>query len=293
MSWPNGGVCPVASLVPAGAEGRRRRLRGARLPRRRGRVGFQGSFACLAAWAARPRSPSPSSPSDRSTPTRSDRTPPLNPRADFANPARAFPPRPSSNRSRVSRHPPRRRDDGGEGVVVILRAAHVVLETSTGVLRACPMEWRLAQPRRRSGWRFDARHVESPPRSSARVRRWERCASRRRARRATISPISPRRTRPRPRWRRGGGVWRRRGTGANRARRRGDSGRPPPRTISKNNPPRARRWTRARGARDVASRISCPCRTSGASSRSRATSPRSATFRGSSSRARETREREV
>ena len=162
MSWPNGGVCPVASLVPAGAEGGVVAVSAARVYRvGEGASGFQGSFACLAAWSG--ASPVPVA----VIPVGPQHTPALGPDPSFESTGRLRKPRarlpsapilePFAGLSSSSAP----RDDGGEGVVVILRAAHVVLETSTGVLRACPMEWRLAQPAAPLGVALrPTRHVE-------------------------------------------------------------------------------------------------------------------------------------
>ena len=162
MSWPNGGVCPVASLVPAGAEGGVVAVSAARVYRvGEGASGFQGSFACLAAWSG--ASPVPVA----VIPVGPQHTPALGPDPSFESTGRLRTPRarlpsapilePFAGLSSSSAP----RDDGGEGVVVILRAAHVVLETSTGVLRACPMEWRLAQPAAPLGVALrPTRHVE-------------------------------------------------------------------------------------------------------------------------------------
>ena len=162
MSWPNGGVCPVASLVPAGAEGGVVAVSAARVYRvGEGASGFQGSFACLAAWSG--ASPVPVA----VIPVGPQHPPPLGPDPSFESTGRLRKPRarlpsapilePFAGLSSSSAP----RDDGGEGVVVILRAAHVVLETSTGVLRACPMEWRLAQPAAPLGVALrPTRHVE-------------------------------------------------------------------------------------------------------------------------------------
>ena len=162
MSWPNGGVCPVASLVPAGAEGGVVAVSAARVYRvGEGASGFQGSFACLAAWSG--ASPVPVA----VIPVGPQHTPALGPDPSFESTGRLRKPRarlpsapilePFAGLSSSSAP----RDDGGEGVVVILRAAHVVLETSTGVLRACPIEWRLAQPAAPLGVALrPTRHVE-------------------------------------------------------------------------------------------------------------------------------------
>ena len=162
MSWPNGGVCPVASLVPAGAEGGVVAVSAARVYHvGEGASGFQGSFACLAAWSG--ASPVPVA----VIPVGPQHTPALGPDPSFESTGRLRKPRarlpsapilePFAGLSSSSAP----RDDGGEGVVVILRAAHVVLETSTGVLRACPIEWRLAQPAAPLGVALrPTRHVE-------------------------------------------------------------------------------------------------------------------------------------
>ena len=162
MSWPNGGVCPVASLVPAGAEGGVVAVSAARVYRvGEGASGFQGSFACLAAWSG--ASPVPVA----VIPVGPQHTPALGPDPSFESTGRLRKPRarlpsapilePFAGLSSSSAP----RDDGGEGVVVILRSAHVVLETSTGVLRACPMEWRLAKPAAPLGVALrPTRHVE-------------------------------------------------------------------------------------------------------------------------------------
>ena len=162
MSWPNGGVCPVARLVPAGAEGGVVAVSAARAYRvGEGASGFQGSFACLAAWSG--ASPVPVA----VIPVGPQHNPALGPDPS-ARPSGA----PGKPRARLPSAPILEpfaglgshvvpRVDGGEGVVVILRAAHVVLETSTGRVRACPMEWRLAQPAAPLGVALrPTRHVE-------------------------------------------------------------------------------------------------------------------------------------
>ena len=162
MSWPNGGVCPVASLVPAGAEGGVVAVSAARVYRvGEGASGFQGSFACLAAWSG--ASPVPVA----VIPVGPQHTPALGPDPSFEStggfrkPRARLPSAPILEPFAGLSSSSAPRDDGGEGVVVILRAAHVVLETSTGVLRACPMEWRLAQPAAPLGVALrPTRHVE-------------------------------------------------------------------------------------------------------------------------------------
>ena len=162
MSWPNGGVCPVASLVPAGAEGGVVAVSAARVYRvGEGASGFQGSFACLAAWSG--ASPVPVA----VIPVGPQHTPALGPDPSFKStggfrtPRARLPSAPILEPFAGLSSSSAPRDDGGEGVVVILRAAHVVLETSTGVLRACPMEWRLAQPAAPLGVALrPTRHVE-------------------------------------------------------------------------------------------------------------------------------------
>lgn len=162
MSWPNGGVCPVASLVPAGAEGGVVAVSAARVYRvGEGASGLQGSFACLAAWSG--ASPVPVA----VIPVGPQHTPALGPDPSFEStggfrkPRARLPSAPILEPFAGLSSSSAPRDDGGEGVVVILRAAHVVLETSTGVLRACPMEWRLAQPAAPLGVALrPTRHVE-------------------------------------------------------------------------------------------------------------------------------------
>ena len=187
MAWPDGGICPVARVLPADEEGGLVAVSAARVYQiGEGRDGFQGSTAALAIWSG--GSPVPiavaqagpvHAPAHGSDPGETRRV----------NPGSKPPAGGTRARSRAAPilapfaglHVRRETEDGSGNENVAVRAAHVVVcpsggalprapgeamnaETSGGVsLRICHLEWHLSRPKLPEGTPPRPRRVVEMP----------------------------------------------------------------------------------------------------------------------------------
>ena len=186
MAWPDGGICPVARMMPADDEGGLVAVSAARVYRvGEGRDGFQGSTAALAIWSG--GSPAPIAVA-QAGPFHAPAHGPDMGEIRQLNPGAPLPAGRTRARSRAAPiltpfaglHVRRENEDGSGNENVAVRAAHIVLCPPGGCsapgeapashttdtnnsLQICHLEWHLSRPKLPEGTPLRPRRVVEMP----------------------------------------------------------------------------------------------------------------------------------